>query len=760
MKEEMQNMNRTLKKIDEGQNVAAAQAKNPLPIVQATSSRAWMPLLNDFVENVQPVTDRWRSTLDTVLIFVSVINSENDFAGISADPAIAENEAIANLTNIYVQSNNINLTSMNLPQPQSFAPTNSSIWICSYWSLSLVVSVSIACLAVTLRGFVGKILRSNHISPHKKLVDYQTNVEWAERVLRQVIEFLPQLLAIPVLLFLLGFLNMLILAFLSNSSSMLILVAVIISLVSSTLVCGYTIYLPFNKAFQNPTNRRRVKLLLFWLKEKIILPVKFQDHEPEDNEPWTMIYEMNKMKPDDFGEPMHPWTEVSLYDEDDIRFYARVCATHNDDAVERAAAAIPMLIDKRRRSIPGLPMSPSIVNFLPPAKEELSTILYLLSREVSLRANLAGADILAETITLNPYRAGKSFYIIKGTACLMSPVYVYSEEVSQLINALLAVANRLELPHRGIANAIARLLHFSQSGSDTGSYVNKHFEYVCSRNPFLALLAVPYSTDVEKPCVVYAFHGLVGSCEPSLYDWRDPTGQKEDELLFNSLSHRFLKSFRVVFIHHIDMERYPCMAYLPEPYVDSLSTCLTFQRWLYTCHDNEDISLFYFARALHVAATRYEVIISQKQAEDKIYRTVCLMMRNLAETALKTCSPDQIDFNLILKACVTFSRTFILNVPAVKLHGLYEGRLPTFPLVSLLNQLKASGPLHPGLSDEVWHSLYASASRYPPRISLDPESDKAYIMRAFRQFVPLGKKYDLMPENERHYPLEVNHCRD
>lgn len=41
-----------------------------MPEVPASSSSAWNPLLDSTLDIIQPIIDRWRGSLDTLLIFV------------------------------------------------------------------------------------------------------------------------------------------------------------------------------------------------------------------------------------------------------------------------------------------------------------------------------------------------------------------------------------------------------------------------------------------------------------------------------------------------------------------------------------------------------------------------------------------------------------------------------------------------------------------------------------------------------------------
>lgn len=56
--------------IDQVVTSTADLSKQPIPTVTATSSSAWGPLLRSHLNHIQPTVDRWRGTLDTLLVFV------------------------------------------------------------------------------------------------------------------------------------------------------------------------------------------------------------------------------------------------------------------------------------------------------------------------------------------------------------------------------------------------------------------------------------------------------------------------------------------------------------------------------------------------------------------------------------------------------------------------------------------------------------------------------------------------------------------
>lgn len=46
-------------------------SRKSIPSVTALSSSAWNPLLNSTLNRIEPIIDRWRGSLDVLLVFVS-----------------------------------------------------------------------------------------------------------------------------------------------------------------------------------------------------------------------------------------------------------------------------------------------------------------------------------------------------------------------------------------------------------------------------------------------------------------------------------------------------------------------------------------------------------------------------------------------------------------------------------------------------------------------------------------------------------------
>lgn len=118
---------------------------------------------------IKPDVERWRGTLDTILIFVSYLtllmcthaNSSlaqialfsavvtsflvQAITGLSQDPSDRTNELISNLTDVIIQLSAVKAASLTLASPAPFEPDSDTVRLNVYWSLSLIVSVSWCC---------------------------------------------------------------------------------------------------------------------------------------------------------------------------------------------------------------------------------------------------------------------------------------------------------------------------------------------------------------------------------------------------------------------------------------------------------------------------------------------------------------------------------------------------------------------------------------------------------------------------------------
>ncbi|KAJ7280143.1 hypothetical protein C8J57DRAFT_1567334, partial [Mycena rebaudengoi] len=183
----------------------------PMPEVSATSNSTWGALLRTTVaEMIQPKVDRWQSGLDALLVFLGLFSNivtaflVESLNGLRPDEAARTNELLANLMDIMIILSGVNPMSLNLSTPTQFQPDSTDVRLNSYWSLSLILSLSVAALAVTCRGFLNLVTLSRHAKATDKLIDIRMQWEEADKMLGPVIKMIPQLLVIPVLLFIVG----------------------------------------------------------------------------------------------------------------------------------------------------------------------------------------------------------------------------------------------------------------------------------------------------------------------------------------------------------------------------------------------------------------------------------------------------------------------------------------------------------------------------------------------------------------------------
>ncbi|KAJ7613894.1 hypothetical protein DFH06DRAFT_920910, partial [Mycena polygramma] len=192
-------------------------SRKPMPQVPATSSSAWNPLLKSFVsETIQPKVDHWRNGLDSLLVFLGLFSAivtaflVDSLSNLKPDETARTNELLLNLTDIFISLSGQPPSNLNISRPSVFQPSSSDIRVNSFYSLSLVLSLSIAALVVAGRGFLNMVTWSHHKKAALRLSDVHKRWAAAERILRPAIESLPQLLVIPVLLFIAAIVDVLI----------------------------------------------------------------------------------------------------------------------------------------------------------------------------------------------------------------------------------------------------------------------------------------------------------------------------------------------------------------------------------------------------------------------------------------------------------------------------------------------------------------------------------------------------------------------
>lgn len=147
-------------------------SRQPLPQTSATSASSWGALLRSHMNNAEPIISQWRGTLDTLLIFVSLllpmkIDSQihrgsifrrkqvalfsaivtalyvQSLTNLAPDTGERTNELLQNLTEVIIVLQGASAAQFNFSQPTVFTPaTGVLIRLNFYFSISLVLSVS------------------------------------------------------------------------------------------------------------------------------------------------------------------------------------------------------------------------------------------------------------------------------------------------------------------------------------------------------------------------------------------------------------------------------------------------------------------------------------------------------------------------------------------------------------------------------------------------------------------------------------------
>ncbi|KAJ7784606.1 hypothetical protein B0H16DRAFT_1784310 [Mycena metata] len=340
-----------------------------MPQVPASSSSAWNPLLRSTLSSIEPTVARWRGGMDTLLIFVGLFSAivtafyVDSTSGLQPDNSARTNELLANLTDIVIAISKVEPSSLNIAPPVPFHPDPGTLRLNVYWSLSLVLSVSLAALAVMFRGFLERLTRSEHLHATKKLTDVCARWEEAQRVLAPMVESLPQLMVIPVALFILGLLDSLVSsASAQTSPSIPILIAGGLSSMFIAAVALVLLYVvldgvtrPYTSPFQTAITRAIARL----------------------------------RSTVDFGEPQDSTPETILTALERETYCKVVQVTHDDDSLDQAAAAARSLFEQGRAM-----RSPTEW-----WEQEIKTVLHLLSPEASMSSNLTAAQLFLHADT-------------------------------------------------------------------------------------------------------------------------------------------------------------------------------------------------------------------------------------------------------------------------------------------------------------------------------------------------------------------------
>ncbi|KAJ7280127.1 hypothetical protein C8J57DRAFT_1174794 [Mycena rebaudengoi] len=355
-------------------------SQQPMPEVSATSNSTWGALLRTTVaETIQPKVDRWRSGLDALLVFLGLFSAivtaflVESLNGLRPDEAARTNELLANLTDIMIALSGVNPMSLNLSTPTQFHLDSTDVRLNSYWSLSLILSLSVAALAVTCRGFLNMVTLSRHAKATDKLIDIKMRWKEADKMLGPVIEMIPQLLVIPVLLFVVGLLD----TIFSDVLQLAMLPAPVLVTTSLSLFfiagvvafLGYSLFdasirprsSPFQSTFASIISTSIMPLMqssILWLRAQSTLCLP------------TFSVELPQINTTDKPVAKH--------------YHETVQAMHDDDALDKASAALKSVLDHQHR----YPWESLW-------EEETATLVHLLSPEASIRANRTAATAIA-----------------------------------------------------------------------------------------------------------------------------------------------------------------------------------------------------------------------------------------------------------------------------------------------------------------------------------------------------------------------------
>ncbi|KAG6828663.1 hypothetical protein H0H87_001352 [Tephrocybe sp. NHM501043] len=505
--------------------------------VPATSSSAWTALLLGHMETIQPTIDKWRGTLDTVLLFVALFSSVvttfyvQAVQGLSEDPAIKTNQLIANLTDIILILHGTDMAKLNMAKEMApFAPENITIRTTFYWSLALIISISIASIAVTARAFLAKIPRSSHRQAYQKLTELRFRWEHAEKFLGPIIGVLLQGLVVPVLLFIIGLLDTIITDSLPVSSGWrhIVFLCGLISCTVCVCVGLLALYTVTFGSFQSPRS-----FLDLWRRPTTpISRVNPSSHQPctlpvenglspvnktvsgfrpapilgrdsplenratdleaasiVDQSDSSMFVKFMSIFPQS-GRPSNQPTQTDekvvgerqlLAPKHHATYHAIICRLHDDNVLDQAIAALPSLIEERKRAMPrGEPLNVE--------EKEVETFKHLLSMDASAQCNLLAAKTIVTALTYDHVNR--------------LPVFRFKPSLMvALIDTLRVAAQRNATSGSEMALATLHLLESSMGRAsvfDQDESINPHpfnssFRALCTRAPLLGLLFVPFN---------------------------------------------------------------------------------------------------------------------------------------------------------------------------------------------------------------------------------------------------------------------------
>ncbi|KAJ7761822.1 hypothetical protein B0H16DRAFT_1530643 [Mycena metata] len=375
--------------------------RQPMAVeVPATSSSAWNALLRStLADTIQPKAEGWRSGLDALLVFLGLFSAivtafiVPSLLTLKQDETARTNEILLNITEILVIIAGSNLTHSDLISPSVFVPAASDVRFNVYLTLSLIISLSIGVLAISCRGFLNLVSWSHHNKAVERLTDIRARWKSAEQLLGPAIESLPQMLAVPVLLFIVGLVDSIFsvslqiptppVSILVTSGLAVAFVAAVATGMGFTLIDGILrpTTSPFQSRLAHLLNVSVVRNLTpFFLRLRTITATALGNESAPRRAP-----------PMSSAQPLSPVATDT--------YHEVVQATRDDDILDEAATALFNVIAQRtnyhspshrffKRHFRRLP-----VDLLP---QECGTLLHLLSPEASVRSHRTAAQVIVD----------------------------------------------------------------------------------------------------------------------------------------------------------------------------------------------------------------------------------------------------------------------------------------------------------------------------------------------------------------------------
>ncbi|KAI0260871.1 hypothetical protein BC834DRAFT_800789, partial [Gloeopeniophorella convolvens] len=160
------------------------------------------------------MTESWKGDADGILVFTGLFSATvATFLGISLQSLTQNSQDtsafyLARLYQLQAADNgSASIPLPPLPDPSSFSPSASAIWVNVLWFLSLVISLTCALLATLLQQWARRYLRLTRpaLVPHKRARIRNYLKEGVDKFyLPSVVEALPGLLHASVFLFFAG----------------------------------------------------------------------------------------------------------------------------------------------------------------------------------------------------------------------------------------------------------------------------------------------------------------------------------------------------------------------------------------------------------------------------------------------------------------------------------------------------------------------------------------------------------------------------